>query len=87
MEHRVATFVDFKRVVKDHAKLEGEATLAIGTTGFAGDGDRLFLEFNTVGILFSDDDALAFLSAAVRAMTRLGVEAEDPLGRKYDAQG
>ncbi len=83
----MATYVDFKRRVKDHARLEGEATIAIGTTGFAGDGDRLFLEFNETGMLFSHDDARAFLSAAVRAMTRLGITPDDPLGRKYDAQG
>lgn len=77
--------MDFKRTVKDHAKLEGEATIGIGTTGFAGDGDRLFLNFNETGILFSGEDARAFLSAAVRAMTRLGIEPDDPEGRKYDA--
>ena len=81
----MATYLDFKRVVKDHAKLEAEAEIAIGTTGFAGDGDRLFVEFQGVGILFSDADARDFLSAAVRAMTRLGIEPADPKGLKYNA--
>jgi hypothetical protein len=65
------TRVEFKKLVKDFAKLEGEAIIAIGTTGFAGDGDRLFLEFNGVGILFSHDDARAFLAAASRAAETL----------------
>ncbi len=68
------TTVDFKRLVKDFAKLEGEATISIGTTGFAGDGDRLFLNFDDVGILFSHDDAEAFLKAALAAYLRLGYE-------------
>lgn len=67
----MATLVQFKRLVKDYAKLEGEATISIGTTGFAGDGDRLFLNFKEVGILFSHDDARAFLSAATRAAETL----------------
>lgn len=70
----MATTVDFKRHVHDFAKLEGSATISIGTTGFAGDGDRLFLNFNAVGILFSHDDAAAFLAAAARAAHRLGYE-------------
>lgn len=65
------TRVEFKKRVKDHAKLEGEAMIAVGTTGFAGDGDRLFLQFNEVGILFSDDDARAFLAAVARAAATL----------------
>jgi hypothetical protein len=65
------TRVEFKKLVKDFAKLEGEAIIAIGTTGFAGDGDRLFLEFNGVGILLSHDDARAFLAAAARAAEAL----------------
>ena len=81
----MATYLDFKRVVKDYGKLEGEAKIAIGTTGFAGDGDRLFVEFRDVGILFSDADARDFLSAAVRAMTRLRIEPVDPKGLKYNA--
>lgn len=67
----MATRVEFKRLVKDFAKLEGEATISIGTTGFAGDGDRLFLNFKDVGILFSHDDARAFLAAAARAAATL----------------
>ena len=66
------TTVDFKRLVKDFAKLEGEATISIGTTGFAGDGDRLFLNFEDVGLLFSHEDAEAFLKAALAAYLRLG---------------
>jgi hypothetical protein len=70
----MATSVEFKRVVRDHAKLEGQATISLGTTGVAGDGDRLFLNFNDVGILFSHDDARAFLAAAVRAVATLGYD-------------
>ena len=66
------TTVDFKRTVKDFAKLEGDAAISIGTTGFAGDGDRLFLNFDDVGILFSHEDAEAFLRAAMAAYLRLG---------------
>ena len=68
----MATRVEFKKLVRDHAKLEAEATIAIGTTGFAGDGDRLFLEFNNAAILFSHEEARAFLSAAARAAKTLG---------------
>ncbi|MEO1647603.1 MAG: hypothetical protein AAFR32_02160 [Pseudomonadota bacterium] len=68
------TTVDFKRLVKDFAKLEGEATISVGTTGFAGDGDRLFLNFDDVGILFSHEDAEAFLKATMAAYLRLGYE-------------
>ena len=68
------TTVDFKRTVKDHAKLEGEAVISIGTTGFVGDGDRLFLNFNDVGMLFSHEDAEAFLKAAMAAYLRLGYD-------------
>ncbi len=74
MEGTLATRVDFKRVVSDFAKLEGRATISIGTTGFAGDGDRLFLNFNDVGILFTHEDAEAFLAGAARAAKRLGKE-------------
>jgi hypothetical protein len=70
----MATVVDMKRYVEDFAKLEGGAMISIGTTGFAGDGDRLFLNFNDVGILFSQDDAEAFLVAAARAAQRLGYD-------------
>lgn len=70
----MATHVDFKRLVADFAKLEGRATISIGTTGFAGDGDRLFLNFNDVGILFAHEDAEAFLRGAARAAKRLGYD-------------
>jgi len=70
------TTVDFKRVVSDFAKLEGQATISVGTTGFAGDGDRLFLNFDDVGILFSHEDAKAFLDAAAEAHARLGYSSE-----------
>lgn len=70
----MATHVDFKRNVSDFAKLEGSARISIGTTGFAGDGDRLFLNFDDVGILFSHRDAEAFLVAAARAAKRLGYD-------------
>lgn len=70
------TTVDFKRLVKDFAKLEGEATISVGTTGFAGDGDRLFLNFDDVGILFGHEDAEAFLKAAMTAYLRLGYESK-----------
>lgn len=70
----MATHVDFRRHVSDFAKLEGSARICIGTTGFAGDGDRLFLNFDDVGILFSDGDAEAFLVAAARAAKRLGYD-------------
>lgn len=67
----MATRVEFKKLVKDHAGLEDEAMVALGTTGFAGDGSRLFLEFNGVGLLFSHDDAAAFLRAATRVAETL----------------
>ena len=70
------TKVDFKRTVRDHAKLEGEATISVGTTTFAGDGDRLFLNFKDVGILFSHEDAEDFLKAAMAAYLRLGYSGE-----------
>ena len=73
----MATRTDFRRTVKDHAKLEGEVRISLGTTGFAGDGNRLFINFNEVGILFSHDDASAFLAAAAEAARRLGY-ADDP---------
>ena len=66
------TTLDFKRTVKDFAKLEGEAAISIGTTGFAGDGDRLFLNFKDVGLLFSHGDAEDFLKAAMAAYLRQG---------------
>jgi len=70
----MATVVDMKRYIEDFAKLEGGAMISIGTTGFAGDGDRLFLNFKDVGILFSHDDAEAFLAAGARAAQRLGYD-------------
>ena len=72
----MATQVEFKRLVKDFAKLEGEATIAIGTTGFASDGARLFLEVNGVGILFSHDDVRAFLGASLRSAQTLDIAGE-----------
>ena len=72
----MVTRVEFKKLVKDYAKLEGEATISIGTTGFAGDGDRLFLNFKEVGILFSHEDARAFLAAAARAAQTLDFGSE-----------
>ena len=67
----MATVVEFKRVIRDHAKLEGSAEVAIGTTGFAGDGPRLFLQWNGQGMLLNDDDAEAFLAAANRVRETL----------------
>ena len=75
----MATNVDFRRHVSDFAKLEGSARVCIGTTGFAGDGDRLFLNFDDVGILFSHGDAEAFLVAAARAAKRLGYDRDEPV--------
>ena len=75
----MATNVDFRRHVSDFAKLEGSARVCIGTTGFAGDGDRLFLNFDDVGILFSHEDAEAFLVAAARAAKRLGYDLDEPV--------
>ncbi|MEM1050554.1 MAG: hypothetical protein AAGI28_00530 [Pseudomonadota bacterium] len=72
----MATNVDFKRIVRDQAKLEGEAQISIGTTTFTGDGKRLFLNFRDVGILFSHEDAEDFLQAAMNAYLRLGYGAE-----------
>jgi hypothetical protein len=78
----MVTHVEFKKLVKDYAKLEGEATMAIGTTGFAGDGDRLFVEFNGVGILFSHEEARAFLAAAARAAETLDYGDPPPVVRR-----
>lgn len=80
----MVTHVEFKKVVKDYARLEGEATIAIGTTGFAGDGHRLFLEFNGVGILFSHEEARAFLAAAARTAETLDYGDPPPQGRVAD---
>jgi hypothetical protein len=81
----MATVLDFKRLVKDFVKLEGEATIALGTTGFAGDGDRMFLQWNEVGLLFSHDDARAFLRAAARVAARLDDDADDRPEGAFDA--
>ena len=62
----MATRVEFKRVVRDAAELEDAAELAIGTIGFRGDGDRLFVQWNGTGILLAHDDAHTFLAAAAR---------------------
>ena len=67
----MATRVEWKRIVRDEAGLEDAAEVAIGTTGFRGDGNRLFLQWNGTGILFSHDDAAAFLEAAARARKTL----------------
>jgi len=83
VEAGMATSVEFRKRVNDYAKLEGEALIAIGTTGFAGDGDRLFLEFNNKGMLFSHDDARAFLAAAARAAARLDY---DPDPRRQEQE-
>lgn len=66
------TMVQFKRVIRDAARLEPDAEVAIGTTTFLGDGPRLFLQHNGEGLLLSHDDARAFLAAAARASTDLG---------------
>lgn len=70
----MATRVAFKDVVHDHAKLEGSAEIAIGHTGFSGDGQRLFLQWNGQGILFDRDQARAFLKAAIRTAEELGLD-------------
>ncbi|MFD0918063.1 hypothetical protein ACFQ14_16795 [Pseudahrensia aquimaris] len=70
----MATNVYFKRIVRDFASLEPSAEIAIGTTGFSGDGQRLFIQHNGVGLLMSNDDARDFLRAAMRAAAELGVE-------------
>jgi hypothetical protein len=71
------TRVEFKKLVEDFARLEGSATIALGTTGFVGDGDRLFLQFNDVGMLFSHEDAKAFLRAASRVAKTLAFDDHD----------
>jgi hypothetical protein len=76
-EETAMTRVEFKKLVGDVAKLETGATIALGTTGFAGDGDRLFLEFNGVGMLFSHEDARAFLRAASRVAKTLAYDDHD----------
>lgn len=73
----MATKVQFKRNIKDAAKLEEPQEIAIGTTGFAGDGDRMFVQVNGAGILLSHDDARALLNAAQRIMADLGYDDPD----------
>lgn len=70
----MATRVFFKRVLKDVAGLEGRAEVAIGTTGFKGDGQRVFLQWNGTGILLDHDDAKAFLNAARETAQDIGFE-------------
>ena len=67
----MATSVEFKRVVRDEAGLEDAAEIAIGTTGFRGDGNRLFVQWNGTGVLFSHEDANALIDAVERARTTL----------------
>ena len=69
----MATRVEFKRIVRDRAGREDAAEIAVGTTGFAGDGPRLFLQWNGTGLLFDDDDARAFLAAVARSAATLEV--------------
>ena len=73
----MATRVDFKRPIRDFAQLEETAQVSLGTTGFAGDGDRLFLNFNDHGLLLSHEDAEAFLRGALRSASRLGYTLDD----------
>lgn len=70
----MATRVFFKRVIEDVAGLEGRAEVAIGTTGFRGDGQRMFIQWNGVGLLLDHDDAKAFLNAARQTAEDIGFE-------------
>ena len=70
----MGTMVQFKRVVGDVADLEADAEIAIGTTTFAGDGDRMFIQYNGTGILLSHEDARAFLAASGRIASALEYE-------------
>lgn len=70
----MATRVFFKRVIEDVAGLEGRAELAIGTTGFKGDGQRMFIQWNGVGLLLDHNDAQAFLKAARETAEDIGFE-------------
>ncbi|MEM9438780.1 MAG: hypothetical protein AAGA15_17265 [Pseudomonadota bacterium] len=70
----MATRVFFKRVLRDVAGLEGRAEVAIGTTGFKGDGQRVFLQWNGTGILLDHDDAKAFINAARETAQDIGFE-------------
>jgi hypothetical protein len=65
------TRVEFRKLVTDYARLEREAVIAVGATGFAGDGDRLFLEFGGTSILFSHEAAGAFLRGVARVAKTL----------------
>ncbi len=67
----MATVVQFKRVLADAAGLEDRAEVAIGSTGFKGDGQRMFLQWNGTGILLDHGDARAFLAAAARIAKEL----------------
>lgn len=69
----MATRVAFKRTVADYARLEAPATIAIGHSEFSGDGKRLFLQWNGIGLLFNDADAIAFLQAATNVARDLGL--------------
>jgi len=70
----MATRVFFKRVLDDAAGLEDRAEIAIGTTGFKGDGQRMFLQWNGTGILLDHEDARAFLRAAQETAQEIGFE-------------
>ncbi|MEM6897701.1 MAG: hypothetical protein AAF576_09970 [Pseudomonadota bacterium] len=70
----MATRVFFKRVLRDAAGLEPDAEVAIGTTGFKGDGARMFLQWNGVGLLLDAADAQAFLKAARETAEDIGFE-------------
>ena len=70
----MATRVFFKRVIEDVTGLEGRAEVAIGTTGFRGDGQRMFIQWNGVGLLLDHDDAKAFLNAARQTAEDIGFE-------------
>ncbi len=72
----MATTVYFKRQVRDYARLEDDAGIALGTTHFSGDGLKLFVQHNGVGLLFDDETAAAFLKAAVRAADELGIKSD-----------
>ena len=70
----MGTIVQFKRVLRDVAVLEADVEIAIGTTTFAGDGERMFLQSNGTGILLSHEDARAFLAAAARLASSLSYD-------------
>ncbi|MEM9852937.1 MAG: hypothetical protein AAF841_00675 [Pseudomonadota bacterium] len=68
----MATRVFLKRIVDDAAGLEDRAEIAIGTTGFRGDGQRMFIQWNGVGLLLDQDTAAAFLKAARETAADIG---------------